>query len=81
MNLTAPAVASIGGRNWFFEYWVVDGQPKWRYIPVVSLMMDADHTATAAYDYAPAGDIDGNCNVNVLDLILLRNRLGQTCSQ
>jgi len=81
VNLTVPAVASIGGRSWFFEYWVVDGQPKWRYIPVVSLTMDADHTATAVYDYAPAGDIDGNCSVNVLDLILLRNRLGQTCSQ
>jgi len=81
VNLTVPAVASIGGRSWFFEYWVVDGQPKWRYIPVVSLTMDADHTATTVYDYAPAGDIDGNCSVNVLDLILLRNRLGQTCSQ
>ena len=81
VNLTAPATASIGGRNWFFEYWMIDGQPRSRYISIVSLTMDADHTAVAVYDYAPAGDVDGNCKVNVLDLIQVRNRLGRTCSQ
>jgi len=80
VNLT-PATASIGGRNWFFEYWMIDGQPKPRYIPIVSLTMDADHTAIAVYDWTPPGDLNGDCRVNVLDLIQVRNRLGRTCSQ
>ena len=40
--------------------------------------MDTDHTAVAVYNLF--GDVNGDCRVNVLDLILTRNHLGQSVS-
>ena len=37
--------------------------------------MNANHTAVAAYNLF--GDVNGDCSVNILDLIFIRNRLNQ----
>jgi len=81
VTLVAPSSAAIGGRVWHFLYWLVDGQPKPRYVLNLALTMDTAHTAIAVYDWTPPGDLNGDCRVNVLDLIQVRNRLGTRCSQ
>ena len=42
---------------------------------------DADHTVMAVYDWRLPGDVNDDCVVNVLDLLLTRNRLGTRCPQ
>ena len=43
--------------------------------------MDSDHIAEAIYDWRLDGDNNNDCQVNVLDLLHVRNRLRTTCSE
>ncbi|NQT19032.1 MAG: PD40 domain-containing protein [Planctomycetes bacterium] len=88
VNLTAPESVTANGRTWYFQYWLVDGDPtiptpflSGRPDPNVQLLMDADRTLMAVYDWRPQGDVTGDCFVNVLDLLYVRNRLQTTCSE
>jgi len=58
-----------------FVYWMIDGVPQPRGCTSVDIVMDADRTATAVYNLL--ADANGDCVVNVLDLIFVRNRLGE----
>jgi len=58
-----------------FVYWMIDGVPQPRGGTSVDIVMDADRTATAVYNMF--ADANGDCVVNVLDLIFVRNRLGE----
>jgi len=58
-----------------FAHWVIDGVPKPHEATTVTVLMDGDHTATAVYNLL--ADTNGDCVVNVLDLIFVRNRLGE----
>jgi len=57
-----------------FAYWVIDGVPKPHEATTVTVSIDGHHTATAVYNLF--ADANGDCAVNVLDLIFVRNRLG-----
>jgi len=63
-----------GGSSYNFLYWLIDGVPQPRGCTSVDILMDADRTATAVYNLF--ADANGDCAVNVLDLIFVRNRLG-----
>ena len=43
--------------------------------------MDSDHTAVVGYDWRLPGDVTGDCIVNVLDMIFVRNRARTSCSE
>jgi len=76
VSLTAPVVQpGAGGVRWAFANWTVDGVPKVG--NTISVTMDADRTAVALYTVMIPGDANGDCSVNVLDLIFIRNRLGK----
>ena len=81
VTLTAPASASVEGRSWQFQYWLVDAAPQEPGVSALQLTVDADHAVTAVYGFAMPGAVNGDCSVTVLDLILVRNRLGTKCSQ
>jgi len=49
VELCAPPVASVGGLDYGFIRWVIDGQEQPQGQSVVPLMMDADRTAIAVY--------------------------------
>ena len=49
VELTAPAVASVGGVDYGFITWIVDGQEEPEGQVAVSLLMDTDRVATAVY--------------------------------
>jgi len=80
VNLLAPPTMPIEGRCYHFMYWMVDGQIGQKNSVALRLEMDSNKTAIAVYDPWPPGDLDGNCTVNVLDLIKVRNNLGKKCS-
>ena len=48
-ELTAPAVASVGGLDYAFIRWVIDGLEQPEGQASVSVLMDRDQTATAVY--------------------------------
>ena len=81
VQLTAPGNIRVDDRNWYFHYWLVDNAPRPAGLAVLQLNMDADRSATAVYGFSVLGDLNGDCKVNVLDLIYVRNRLGRGCSQ
>ena len=81
VNLTAPAAISLGGTNYTFDRWYVDNVPGTRGEATVEVMMDSHHTAVAQYDWRLDGDLTGDCTVNILDMIYVRNRLNETCSE
>jgi hypothetical protein len=64
---------SSGGCLYRFLWWAVDGTPQLRGEGQLTLTMDTDHTAEAVYNLF--GDATGDCKVNVLDMIFVRNRL------
>ena len=43
--------------------------------------MDSHHTAVAQYGWRLDGDVTEDCTVNILDMIYVRNRLNETCSE
>jgi len=49
VELSAPAVASVGGLDYGFIRWVIDGQEQPPGQSIVSLTMDADRTVVAVY--------------------------------
>jgi len=84
VSLRAPIAVAFGGVTYAFQQWMIDGNPMAYRVATVQVTMDADHTATAVYDFPdpdvlPA-DVNGDCVVNVLDLIQVRNKLGTRCS-
>ena len=77
VNLTAPATATVSGKRYNFIGWTLDGQPA----PAgttLNVTMNANHTAIAVYNLF--GDVNNDCKVNILDLVLMRNHLGQSTS-
>jgi len=80
LQLAAPATISVAGKTWYFVYWLVDSSAQQRFRRDLYLTVTHDTTATAVYDPSPRGDVNGDCRVNVLDLVEVRNRLYQTCS-
>jgi len=74
LALDSPVNIMHGGSSYNFLYWLIDGVPQPRGCTSVDILMDADRTATAVYNLF--ADANGDCAVNVLDLIFVRNRLG-----
>ena len=81
VNLTAPSTITVAGLTWYFEYWLVDAAAKPAWQANLQLTVTGNRIATAVYSPRIAGDMNSDCRVNVLDLILVRNRLGAKCSQ
>ena len=75
VTLSAQPGVVVGIRSFPFVWWTLDGVPQPLRQANLQLTMDTDHTAVAVYNLL--GDVNGDCRVNVLDLILVRNRLGQ----
>jgi len=61
-----------------FCFWRVNGLPRQPRQTDIQLFIEADTAVEAVY--AVAGDVDGDCRVNVLDLLLIRNRLNRPIS-
>jgi len=78
VTLSAPMRPTIGGVTWMFMRWTLDGAAQPDRQGSVSFTMDAPH---AAAEYLLSGDLNGDCRINVLDLIAVRNRLGQSVSE
>ncbi|HUW31483.1 MAG TPA: hypothetical protein VM223_07700 [Planctomycetota bacterium] len=76
--LTAPAGATVAGLSLSFDYWIVDGR-KAPGSEILVLTMSQNHSVVAMYRYCVEGDVNHDGVVNVLDLILVRNQLGQRC--
>jgi len=74
LALDSPLNIMHGANSYNFLYWLIDGLPQPRGCTSVDILMDADRTATAVYNLF--ADANGDCHVNVLDLIFIRNRLG-----
>jgi len=81
VQLSAPATIAVDGKAWYFAYWLIGTAAQTRYRRDVYIIVSDDTTATAVYDPTIRGDVNGDCKVNVLDLIDARNRLGSMCSQ
>lgn len=75
VSLAALPMLLEGGKIYTLAFWLVDGRPQIPRQPDLQLTMDADHTALAVYDLL--GDVNGDCTVNILDLLFVRNRLQQ----
>jgi len=73
VNLAAPATATVSGAEYGFLRWSLDGVDQEYGERNLQVLMDANHTAVSQWRLA--GDVDGDCRVNVLDLITARNRL------
>jgi len=81
VELSVPPIVTRNGKTYTFAFWMVDDEPMPRGQAILNLGVDADHTAMAVYDWRLTGDVNEDCSVNVLDLILVRNRLGTKCPQ
>jgi len=77
--LTAPQNVEVKGRTFQFVCWFVDNEPKLRGQRDILVTMGADHVALAQYEWGLPGDANNDCAVNVLDLIHVRNRIGDHC--
>ena len=75
INLTAPAKVTAAGAEYFLLRWSLDGVDQPILQPSISVTMDAAHTVLSKWNLV--GDANMDCRVNVLDLILVRNRLNQ----
>jgi len=82
VNLTALATMSgASSRTYHFLYWLVDDVAQTYGQDELQLIMDTDHKATAVYDWRLPGDVTGDCIVNVLDMIFVRNHARTACSE
>lgn len=81
ITVTAPASVSLGGKTYTFSGWFIDDQPQPKGQVSIEVTMDADHAAVAQYDWRLAGDNNEDCVVNLLDLLFVRNRINNRCSQ
>lgn len=75
------ATFTRGGETCTFCCWVVDGQLQTKGQTALELTVLSDVTVIAQYDWRLDGDTTGDCSVNILDLIYVRNRLGDKCSR
>jgi len=75
VTLTAPDPVASGSIEYAFAYWMLDGVQQPRRQASLQIMMDKDRAATTVYNLF--GDVNGDCTVNVMDLIWVRNHLGQ----
>jgi len=73
VNLTAPGSVTVADADYTFVRWAVDDTEQPRSQTGVQIIMDADHTAEARYNLL--GDVNFDCVVNVLDMIIVRNHL------
>jgi len=71
--LTAPAAVTAGGVDYRFQRWELDGDEMPCRQRTLELVADGPKTAMSVWH--PAADVNGDCRVNVLDLIFIRNRL------
>ena len=81
VNLAAPEGVSLEGRSCHFAFWAVDNVRQPSRQTDVQLIMDTNHTAMAVYDWRLPGDVTGDCLVNVLDMIFVRNHARTACSE
>jgi len=82
VNLTAPVTMPGGSsRTYHFLYWLVDDVAQTYGQHELQLTMDSDQTAVAVYDWRLPGDVTGDCLVNVLDMIFVRNHARTACSE
>jgi len=82
VNLTAPTTLPGGSsRTYRFLYWIVGYEPQPYGERELQLIMDSDRTAVAIYDWRLPGDVNGDCVVNVLDMIFVRNHARTACSE
>jgi hypothetical protein len=76
VTLEAPAIATAEGYRYDFLRWVVDDVDQLQGRKTVQVTMNAEHTAQAVYlSNGLYGDANGDCFVNVLDMILVRIHL------
>jgi len=75
IDLAVPAQVTLGGVDYSFIGWAVDGAGQPEGQTAIRVTMDADHAIASRWTVA--GDANGDCEVNVLDLIAIRNKLGQ----
>jgi hypothetical protein len=73
VNLTAPGSVTVADADYKFVRWAVDAAEQPRSQTTVQITMDSEHTAEASYNLL--GDVNFDCVVNVLDMILVRNHL------
>jgi len=78
ITLTAPPSPYVTGTQYWFVRWLLGEVEKPLGQTSVTLMMDGPRMVTAVYMLA--GDVNGDCAVNVLDLICLRNHLRESPS-
>ncbi|HUU68099.1 MAG TPA: dockerin type I domain-containing protein [Planctomycetota bacterium] len=71
--LSAPERVTLAGTEYRFLRWIVDGADQPAGQREITLTMSADRAATSVW--ALSGDIDGNCVVDLADLIAVRDRL------
>ena len=79
--LTAPSSVTLGSKTCRFVCWFIDNEPKLTGQRDILVTMDKDHTALAQYEWGLPYDVNHDCRVDVLDLILVRNGLGSKCSK
>ena len=77
VSLTAPPFVTVSNIEYVFVCWAVDGQGQPRRETTVRVTMDEPHTATAKY--AMPFDTNEDGAINILDLIFIRNKLGERC--
>jgi len=81
VSLTAPESIAIGGTTYTFNRWYLNNLEMPSGQRTLQFTLEADTVALASYDWRLLGDVNGDCIVNILDLIHVRKRLNSTCSQ
>ena len=77
LALTAPATIGGGsGRAYNFLYWTVDNKAQDYGQQELRLTVAASHVAMAIYERRLEGDNNGDCLVDLLDLLYVRSRAG-----
>jgi len=77
VTLTAPATAPGPETGPNFIRWAIDGVDQTGDRPI-QLTMNTDHTALALYYHWPVtGDATGDCKVDILDMLFVRDRLSR----
>jgi len=81
VSLIAPPTACVDGKVCDFDRWYVDNVPQPKDQLELQLIMEANHSALAQYDWRLPGDVTGDCEVNVLDMIFVRNHVRTSCPE
>jgi len=80
IHLTAPASMTVAAVDYALVRWHIDGTEQPPGQNTVQVTMDAPHTAHAEYEgeWPIPGDVNMDCVVSILDLIAVRNHLGDS---